>query len=140
MREQTLKQVQKQLMLTMLSMLLAGVTAATDYYVTVDGVDTADGMSWETAWGSVPNAVLLAEADSTINISNGVYNCAGEILIDKVLTLVGVNGASRLLDRIQLGTYRQHIPFMEKGVCVVDVQTASEGAPQFFEAPRAGRL
>ena len=94
MREQTLKQVQKQLMLMVLSVLLAGVVVAADYYVTVDGVDTADGMSWDTAWGSVSNAVLLAEADSTINISNGVYNCAGEILIDKVLTLVGVNGAA----------------------------------------------
>ena len=53
---------------------------------------------------------------------------------------VGLECASHLLDRIQLGTYRQHIPFMEKGVCVFDVQTASEGAPQFFEALRTSRL
>ena len=66
-------------------------------YVKVDGDDSADGLTADTAVKTIAKAVELSANEGTIIISEGVY--AGEEIdfFDKKLTIVGVNPENTII-------------------------------------------
>ncbi len=61
------------------------------FYVVPDG-EGPDGLSWETAFGSLHDAVEVAGAYDQIVVTNGVYMITNEIVVSLPLTIRSVNG------------------------------------------------
>ena len=75
-----------------------------DIYVTTNGSDTADGLTWATAKRTIQAAVDIAGVGKTVWVSNGVYDTGGglvrqedptRVCMTYGITLRSVNGAAR---------------------------------------------
>ena len=65
----------KRLVIAACTLALTGFAAhATIWYVKTNGLDTAEGTSWETAKCTIQAAINLAVANDTIVVTNGVYS------------------------------------------------------------------
>lgn len=65
--------------------------SATDYYVKTGGSDGADGLSLETAFGSLGKAVTIAVDNDVIYVSGELQESV--ILSGKIFTFIGINNA-----------------------------------------------
>ena len=66
---------------------LSPAARAADWYVSTNGVDTAAGTSWATAFLSISNGVAHASGVDTVYVSNGVYNVSTQIVIAAGITV-----------------------------------------------------
>ena len=67
------------------------------YYLSPEGDDANDGLSWSQAFLTLSNAVEQAAAGSTIRVTNGTYQVDSEITISKGLAVVGVADAAQTI-------------------------------------------
>ncbi|MBA4150337.1 MAG: PKD domain-containing protein [Verrucomicrobia bacterium] len=91
------------LLLTLVTLAIPSSLSAVTYYVSVDGNDSADGTSWETAKQSIQAAVNLTVDGDTVIVTNGVYSTGGAVAaalgyttnrvsVTKAITVQSVNG------------------------------------------------
>ncbi len=114
--------MQNKVMAAIVCSLLAGALGAAPYYVAPGGDDDKSGFSWDAAWATLSNAAAQAPDGSTVVVSNGTYDLAAVLTINRDLVFTShvqhaavINGA---------GNYRVRIFHPE---AVVDGFTISNG-------------
>ena len=72
------------------------VESAVTWYVATNGSDSVNSGTngWGDAYLTVSNAIVQAQADDTVLVSNGVYNISTQLVLGIGIRLQGVNGAS----------------------------------------------
>lgn len=87
-------------------------------YVSTNGNDSADGYSWATAKQTIQAGIDAQQlSGGKVIVSNGVYQLAATILIEKDIQLLSVNGAkTTIIDGVDLYSLNyQHSRIMEIG-------------------------
>ena len=64
------------------------------FFVSKSGNDANDGLSWNTAKSSIPNALISSESGDTIIVGPGTFDAGYEIIIDKGVTIKAYKGIS----------------------------------------------
>jgi len=81
---------------TLLAVVTAAYTlpshAATTWYVSTNGTDSAIGTSWTDSFLTISNGLAHAVASDTVVVSNGTYNINTQLVIEAAITLIGTNG------------------------------------------------
>lgn len=115
------------------------------YHVSATGSDSADGLSWTTAFATPHAALAAAGLGDLVLISNGVFAVTNEMVISKGVTIRGVNGAERtVLRRSGSANYRllqlAHADARVEGVTLTNgkLATSAKGAGVFING--AGTL
>lgn len=76
---------------------LASRVVNADWHVKMDGDDTNTGADWVNALATISNAVAKAGANDVILVSNGTYGVTDEILVDKGLTIKGLDAPEKTI-------------------------------------------
>ena len=86
----------------------AVTTASNDLYVSPDGDDANDGLTWATAFKSIPAALVVAQSNDTVVVTNGVYSAPAAdqccAVLNKAVTLRSVNGPDYTMITNAFGT------------------------------------
>jgi len=90
-----------------------GTAHATTYYVTPEGSNSNDGLSWGAAWKTLTYAATTAASGDTIYVGNGTYNAAlgetfpiqitGRYFIAETTGLATVDSGTAASDTINIG-------------------------------------
>jgi hypothetical protein len=73
------------------------VAAATTYYVATTGDNANAGTSWATAWLTIQYAVATAAGGDTIMVGPGTFVEAGQIVINKHLSIIGADKTTTII-------------------------------------------
>ncbi len=79
---------------------------AAEHYVAPGGNDVNSGASWSQAWQTISNGVALAAEGDTLILSNGLYELAKQVTLDKGLTITNCCGAPEQVVVSGMGTVR----------------------------------
>lgn len=83
------------------------ITGSATYYVSPDG-DDSDGLSWASAFCTIPAALAVAQSNDTVVVTNGVYSAPAAdqccAVLDKAVTLSSVNGPDYTMITNAFGT------------------------------------
>jgi hypothetical protein len=63
-------------MVTAMALCLCVLTTpllATNYYVKTDGSDSADGLSWATAFATIGKAITVSANGDVVDVNEGTY-------------------------------------------------------------------
>lgn len=82
--------------------LLMGIGKA-DWYVSLDGSDSSEGTTWETAFATISTGIAKASEGETVWISNGtqedgIYEISTALSITKNIALCGKEGEEVIID------------------------------------------
>ncbi len=103
--------------------------AATTYYVSTNGTDSASGTSWADSFLTISNGLANAAAGDSVLVSNGTYSIDEQLVVDKGVTLTGVNG--RDFTTVMRSGLENHRVFMVTDAdAVVEGLTVSNGLAQ----------
>lgn len=97
------------LIIAVAALVFGAVTAshAATYYVSADGNDS-DGLSWANAFHTIPAALVVAQSNDTVVVTNGVYSAPAAdqccAVLDKAVTLSSVNGPDYTMITNAFGT------------------------------------
>ena len=78
--------MKKIILLLALSLMMAGVVSAADYYVNPSGDDTTGNGGLDAPWKTIQKAIDSVAAGDTINVAEGTYN--GNVLINSKTNLI----------------------------------------------------
>ncbi len=109
-----------------------------NYYVTTNGSDAADGLTWETAKRNIQPAVDLASDGDLVLVSNGVYSITSQIAVTKGVTVRSLNGADHTFIHRGSGDYR--LVLLKHADAVFDGFTLSKSTRGAVYIDAAGTL
>lgn len=113
----------------------------TAIHVSADtGEDVNDGLSWSTAKRTIQAGVAAQSLlGGAVLVTNGIYNLADEIVIDKQLRLLSVNGSAETI--IDGGTVTRCLRLSEQcfveGFTIRNGNTDGDGGGVYCEDPGA---
>jgi hypothetical protein len=90
---------------------LGGAAGGTDWFVTTNGSDSADGGSWTTAFATIQKGIDSASTGDTVTVGGGTYRVQATIALTNDVTVRSVGGAAAtILDaNASIGDYRRVI-------------------------------
>ena len=115
--------------------LVAGVVAATDYYVAQTGNDGNSGQSPEAAFATIDKAIASATEGDNIYVSPGTYSTTTQWGPNLTANLIGAGSTRGAVTIQSAGTYRTLR--MAAGSMVTNVTIVGEGT---FQADKGGAI
>ncbi len=79
-------------LLTLVLLMVAETTRAGNTWLVWPGGDGSDGLTWPTAFTTIPDGLSAAASGDTVLCSNGTYYLAGTITVPSGLTVASASG------------------------------------------------
>lgn len=104
------------------------VVSAVTHYVNLNNpTPSAPYTSWATAATNIQAAVNMAVDGDTVLIADGTYQITSEIMVDKDITIQGLNGPEHVNIKGNSGGSRVRCFNLGTNACVLDGLTISDG-------------
>ncbi len=104
----TFKAARRTVLLLFLGLAALAPAISATYLVSPTGDDANDGLSWATAFKSIPAALVVAQSNDTVVVTNGVYSASAAdqccAVLNKAVTLRSVNGPDYTMITNAFGT------------------------------------